>query len=274
MLRAAKWYVLLVTPIVLSSAAWGITDADKCEAAKLKIAGKYQACRLSAEAKSVKKGDPVDYANCDTYLADQWAKAETKGDGMCPSSGDAATMQTRLTTDANDVIACLSGTCPSQCGNGVLDAGEQCDLGTVGSATCDSATGGLLLGGFLGCGAGCVFNTSHCTACAASVGSSCWYLGAPGESCTTACANEVLTVRSPPRRPTSGSGGTDAHCAAGHDALGAPGDLMAQISGFEGGCGVYDASNRYATGPDRCERNGAECVPRLRLPIEVSGVGT
>ena len=56
----------------------GPTDAEKCEAAKLKESGKYVSCRLSADSKGVKKGVPSDYSKCDTKFSGKWGKIESK----------------------------------------------------------------------------------------------------------------------------------------------------------------------------------------------------
>ncbi len=95
---------MLVATLLLAGGAAAVTDAEKCEAAKLKTAGKYSFCRQKAEAKAVKTGDPVDYSKCDENYADKWAKAESNaGMGVCPSEGDAAAMQAFITQHTDDV---------------------------------------------------------------------------------------------------------------------------------------------------------------------------
>lgn len=49
------------------------------------------------------------------------------------------------------------------CGNGAIDAGEDCEPGMLGGATCQSASG--LASGMLGCTAGCAFDTTGCYQC-------------------------------------------------------------------------------------------------------------
>jgi hypothetical protein len=46
------------------------------------------------------------------------------------------------------------------CGNGTIDAGEQCETGNLGGASC--ATAGFPNGGTLACAAGCTFDTDGC----------------------------------------------------------------------------------------------------------------
>jgi len=59
-----------------------------------------------------------------------------------------------------DTSGCTNATAPCNCGNGTIDAGEDCDLGTLGGATCVSEG---FVGGQLGCGSGCVFEASGCS---------------------------------------------------------------------------------------------------------------
>jgi hypothetical protein len=63
-----------------------------CQASKLKISGKYGACRLSADAKAVKTGDAVDYSRCSL---DKFADAETRSEGACPTIGDQSAVEPR-----------------------------------------------------------------------------------------------------------------------------------------------------------------------------------
>jgi hypothetical protein len=60
------------------------------------------------------------------------------------------------------------------CGNGTLDAGEQCDGANLNGGTCASA--GFPYGGTLACGPGCAFDTSGCrTAGLLATGqTTCW----------------------------------------------------------------------------------------------------
>jgi hypothetical protein len=68
-----------------------------CESGKLKIAGKYASCLLSADSKAAKTGDPADYSTCVSKFGASWQKAEDKGAGMCPGgSGDQTDVQTFL----------------------------------------------------------------------------------------------------------------------------------------------------------------------------------
>lgn len=148
--------------IASAAIASALSDADKCEAAKHKIAGKYGLCRAIAEARAIKTGAMPDFAKCDAKFNQKWGTAETKGEGMCPSTGDLTSMQARITGHVDAVAACLAGTCPPPpppCGNGVIDSGEDCDQADLDGETC--ATQGFA-NGTLACGAGCSLDTTAC----------------------------------------------------------------------------------------------------------------
>ena len=88
--------------------AQAASDAEKCAAAKNKVAGKYAFCRQKAEAKAIKTGDPVDYTKCNASYGTKWGSAETSGAGMCPTMGDQTEMQTCITAHTNRVAAALN----------------------------------------------------------------------------------------------------------------------------------------------------------------------
>jgi len=95
--------------VVWAVPAAAATNAEKCEAAKLKVAGKYSSCRLKAEAKAVLTGNAVDYSTCDGKLALKWGTTETGGGGLCPTNGDLADVQNQVTTDADLIALKLTG---------------------------------------------------------------------------------------------------------------------------------------------------------------------
>lgn len=100
----------LMAVLLVSGSAHAASPAAKCEAAKLKIAGKYSLCRLKVQGKEVKTGlvGRADFATCDAAFADKWSKAETKGGSSCPTSGDAGRVQLlvdQLATTAGFTLA-------------------------------------------------------------------------------------------------------------------------------------------------------------------------
>ncbi len=86
---------------------------------------------------------------------------------------------------------------PDNCGNGRIDAREDCDGANLNGFTCEEIFAGLDIGGTLGCKADCTFDTSGCQSCpgqieceglCAPIGADCCEgLGgwcAPGSVCT------------------------------------------------------------------------------------------
>jgi hypothetical protein len=150
------------------AAAAGPSDAEKCEADKLKRAGKHAFCLMKAQSKFVRSGDAArlasDITKCDAKITGKFAKAETRWGAECPTTGDVAAIQTRVTGDTDDLGVLLSGgMLPPVCGNGTIDAGEECDFGDLDGQTCDSLTAGSEPFGTLGCSPGaCGFDTSGC----------------------------------------------------------------------------------------------------------------
>ena len=156
-LTFSVWAMVLL-PWGTTAAA--ITDAEKCEAAKHKIAGRYAFCRQKAEAKAINSGNPVHYTKCDVSYMSKWTSAETNGGGMCPTNGDAASMQTFISEHIDDVAVALGGGGLPACGDNAINvAGEQCDGTDLGGETC--ATLGFAAGS-LACTA-CLLDTSACT---------------------------------------------------------------------------------------------------------------
>jgi hypothetical protein len=102
--------------LAYAGAAAALDPADKCEATKLKAAGKYGFCRLKAESKGVKKGEPPDFTKCDEKYSFKWQQAETvAGAGACPSEGDETAVQAFITQHTDDVAAALAGGPPPNC---------------------------------------------------------------------------------------------------------------------------------------------------------------
>ena len=136
-------------------------DPDvKCEAAKVKEAAKYYACRLKAESKAIKKGEVADSSKCDGKYSEKWQKAESKaGPGVCPTEGDEAAIQARMTGDANDIVTLLGGGTLESCGDGVKNGTEDCDDPDLGGATCASLG---FESGTLACSVGCGLDVSGC----------------------------------------------------------------------------------------------------------------
>lgn len=95
--------------VLIAQSAAGADAAARCEAAKLKVSGKYAYCRLRAEASAMKTGGAPDYSKCDAKLSQNFGAAESAAGGNCPTEGDVAAMQDLLTGDADFARLRLDG---------------------------------------------------------------------------------------------------------------------------------------------------------------------
>lgn len=193
--------------LTATAALAGPPPEQKCQAAKNLAAGKYAACRQSAEKSFVSTGDTTkndaSIAKCEANFAKAWQKAidNAAGAGVaCPDAPlTAGDYQPVIDSHSGDIATALAGgglptpvTCDS-CGNGTIEAGEDCDFGTVVSATCSTATAAAEPFGEVTCGAGCAFDASGCFPCPGrTFGGSCVLRGSDGQSCTAVCASAGL----------------------------------------------------------------------------------
>lgn len=88
--------------------------------------------------------------------------ATTSTGGVGGGLGSGGTLATGGTTTGGGMTG-TGGTVPVTCGNGVIDAGEDCDGSDLGGATCASATMNAFPSGFLSCTASCTFDLSLCS---------------------------------------------------------------------------------------------------------------
>ena len=117
--------------------------AVTCESGKLKEAGKYGSCRMSAESKGVKTASTPDFSKCDSKLASKWSSIETKGAGMCPSQGDQAGVQSDVTAVSACLAAKLDGQSVGNCFRALPASGQTTSYGA-------GSDGDLQPGGTLG----------------------------------------------------------------------------------------------------------------------------
>jgi cysteine-rich repeat protein len=101
-------------------------DEASCQSKKAKESGKYLFCLLKEASKGIKKGEAVVLTGCENKLSDKWGKIEEK---PCATTGDLTTVKADLDACYQDVTDSLSGV--PLCGNGNLNAGEQCDDGNT-----------------------------------------------------------------------------------------------------------------------------------------------
>ena len=223
--------VAVLMVLLTSQAAAAASIPVKCQVAKQQEAGKLGACLHNTESKRITSGDPGAYGaavtKCTTKFSAQWQKAEQKAvdqGASCQTTGDEAGVEGAITSHVGCLTTALAtgDTACLTCGNGIIDAGEDCDLGTSGGATCPSASGGTLDIGTLGCSADCTFDTSACKDGPGQLVSGyCWLLGLNGQTCDTTCGTYGLAY-DPATWFYAGSSGNNAQCDAVLDALGAP----------------------------------------------------
>lgn len=263
--------------LVAGGAALAASIPEICEATKQKEAGKLGKCLHNAEKKRITTGDTVGYARtvdkCATKFSDHWQLAEQKAvdkGGACPTTGDGSIVLGSITAH----VACVTSELDTgkrclACGNGVIDLGEDCDIGTLGGASCNSASGGNLPFGAVSCADDCTFDTSACSSCppdGAVVGGYCWLMGGAGDSCDTTCGNFGLGY-DPATMTYAGSAGTDANCVAVLNALRQP---TTSLGGYSppAGLGCFrdpihyyrDATNlTTSSGYDRQEQRACAC---------------
>jgi len=112
--------------------------AQKCEALKLKAAGKNAVCQTRQMAKAV-TGGTADLGACGAKLDAVFAKLEAKGG--CTTTGDASAVGSRINAAANVVLTNLSALCtPTTC----TDNGGSCGIvsdgcgGTLDCGPCET----------------------------------------------------------------------------------------------------------------------------------------
>lgn len=182
----------------------GPTPEQKCQAAKNSAAGKYAACRQTAEKTFVSTGDAAKYGaaitKCESAFAGAWQKAidsAANAGTVCPDAPLAVDdYKSAIDAHSDNVATALRGgglTTTSTCGNGTIEAGEDCDFGTLGGATCSTATADAASYGTLSCGADCAFDSARCKACPGKLSAgSCWLTGGGGQSCRAVCESADL----------------------------------------------------------------------------------
>src|SRR5690348_6189206 len=95
--------------VASSTVTMATNSGDKCEASKLKTAGKYAFCRAKAEAKAATTSTTPDYNKCDEKFSFMWGLAESTGGGMCPSNGDEAAIQAFIAEHTAAIAGALGG---------------------------------------------------------------------------------------------------------------------------------------------------------------------
>lgn len=115
---------IAIVVLAASGATAASTPEQKCQQAKAQEAGKYDSCRLKAEAKYATSPDGVKYAadlaKCEAKFQPKWWLAENKATsqgGACPSVGDQAAIQGIVDAHTSNIEDALGGgvlqDCPS-----------------------------------------------------------------------------------------------------------------------------------------------------------------
>ncbi len=89
-----------------------LSAASTCEAAKLNEAGKKANCLASISSKAIRRATAVDaskLAKCSSKLVAGFTQAEKRAGAACPTTGDAAAIESRIDTCIGNVIADLGG---------------------------------------------------------------------------------------------------------------------------------------------------------------------
>ncbi len=159
----------MIAVFLAASGAHAADPVQQCRSGKNKAAGSYAACRQKAEANLATSGSTVKYdaaiGKCETKFNATWAKIETKAASKsvaCLDGSPTAPQFKAVIDDHTDTVAsALAGSGPVGCGNGFINAGEQCDADNLNGATCVSQ--GFAFG-TLQCSPTCTLDTSGCTA--------------------------------------------------------------------------------------------------------------
>lgn len=95
--------------------AWGgpasaaPTNEQKCQAAKLKEAGKYYLCRMKEEARAAKKAEEPNFTRCDDKFEKKWTNIEAKFGLACGEFSDLEAARSVAMRDAGDLACRLRG---------------------------------------------------------------------------------------------------------------------------------------------------------------------
>jgi hypothetical protein len=169
-----QFIIIVVLSVVLALPAGAVSKRKQCrEACGALIAACTErsaaagfgnlakGCKQAVTKRCLGEGAAV----CGTFCGNgavegtETCDGEDLGGATCASVGFASGGLACTAGCGLDTSGCVPFV-PPACGNGALDAPEQCDGTALGGATCGSL--GFTLGGTLACTAGCGFDTSGC----------------------------------------------------------------------------------------------------------------
>jgi hypothetical protein len=110
-IRRGLWAAMGVTMVAWVGAAMADppTAGQRCEARKNRGAGAAAQC-LAREHASELEGRAPNFTKCGTALTQSFAAAEKAGQGTCPTSGDAAAIESRVSACVAAIAGALAGT--------------------------------------------------------------------------------------------------------------------------------------------------------------------
>lgn len=178
------------------------TEAQRCLAAKEKALGKLESCVWKAHAKAETTGIAVDTSLCESKFSEAWGKPDAKYGADCPAA-PASTISALFADHVAEVLAIIDAPA-SACGNGMIDAGEECDGANLNGESCSGE--GYGNDGTLSCSS-CQFQQGTCQGC--SVFAQDCPNGA--DSCTLAGGGDMGCA--PPGPATEGQSCDSVSCA-------------------------------------------------------------
>jgi len=156
-MRSHRWIVIAATAGFLFATGQARAGKMTCEGRKSIVTTGYIDCRLAVTEQAILQMVPPDFSACEAQFATEWQKVES-GRG-CDRTQSGPTAKDIADRAARDLATVIMNAKLAACGNGVLEADEQCDSADLGGATCST------LGfdsGTLSCTTQCVLNAAAC----------------------------------------------------------------------------------------------------------------
>ena len=150
--------ILLLSLASLPAAA--LTATEKCQADKLKTAGRYDQCLFKETARAARNGGQLDGGKCAAHFSITWNAIEAAAGGACASNGDAAAVQAFVAQNSDDVATAVAGGDLPDCGQSLAaceSAASTCEgdlascsavprgqSGATGQTNCTDSSGALV----------------------------------------------------------------------------------------------------------------------------------
>ena len=143
----------------LGAAQAAVTPAQKCQTSKNKAAGKYAACRGTAEAKLAATGDSERYgesiAKCETKYQGAWQKAEqkaVKAGSSCTTTSDETDVKVTTDVYTDNVAQHLGGAPLADCPTDLMTCSTDLSTCSAGTAVAADVLGGKTFSSSAGLG--------------------------------------------------------------------------------------------------------------------------